>query len=93
MSDDYHEIDDVRVWLDPSGGITIKAVTAEGDPVELSASQAQALADALIRLAAQDAATWVRRSSFARSAGASGAWEPDAADGRVAHVREDVPRV
>jgi hypothetical protein len=46
--------DDVRVWLDPGGGITIKAVTPEGDPVELSAVQARRLAQALIGLAEQD---------------------------------------
>ena len=28
--------DGVAVWSDPTGGITIKAVTPEGDPVELS---------------------------------------------------------
>ena len=46
--------DDVRVWLDPGGGITLKAVTKHGDPVELSASQARELAAALIRLADED---------------------------------------
>jgi hypothetical protein len=30
--------DDVAVWLDPGGGITIKAVTRENDPVELSST-------------------------------------------------------
>jgi hypothetical protein len=47
---DYKIDDDVRVWLDPGGGITIKAVTVQGDPVEMSASAAQALADALLDL-------------------------------------------
>jgi hypothetical protein len=46
--------DDVAVWLDPGGGITIKAVTAEGDPVELSATQARQLAAALVELADRD---------------------------------------
>jgi hypothetical protein len=46
--------DDVRVWLDTGGGITIKAVTPEGDPVELSSAQARQLAQELIELAAQD---------------------------------------
>jgi hypothetical protein len=32
--------DDVAVWLDADGGITIKAVTRENDPVELSSAQA-----------------------------------------------------
>lgn len=46
--------DEVSVWLDPGGGITIKAVTAEGDPVELSASEARELASALRDLADRD---------------------------------------
>jgi hypothetical protein len=46
--------DDVRVWLDEGGGITIRAVTPEGDPVELSSTQARQLAQALLQLAAQD---------------------------------------
>jgi hypothetical protein len=46
--------DDVRIWLDAGGGITIKAVTPEGDPVELSSAQARQLAQELIELAAQD---------------------------------------
>ena len=46
----YKIDDDVRVWLDPGGGITIKAVTVDGDPVELSTSQAQSLADAFLDL-------------------------------------------
>jgi hypothetical protein len=46
--------DDVRLWQDAGGGITIKAVTPEGDPVELSAVQARQLAQALIELADQD---------------------------------------
>jgi hypothetical protein len=40
--DDVDVDDDVQVWLDPGGGITLKAVTADGDPVELSAAQAPA---------------------------------------------------
>jgi len=46
--------DDVAVWLDPDGGITIKAATREGDPVELSSTQARKLAEALVRLADRD---------------------------------------
>lgn len=46
--------DDVRLWIDPGGGITLKAVTPEGDPVELSSAQARALAAALQRLADED---------------------------------------
>jgi hypothetical protein len=50
----YDIDDDVNLWLDPEGGITLKAVTKDGDPVELSASQARRLADALGELAAED---------------------------------------
>ena len=46
-----YEVDDVRLWLDDTGGIAIKAVTASGDPVELSATQARLLADVLNQLA------------------------------------------
>jgi hypothetical protein len=54
---EYEELrvdDDVAVWLDPGGGITIKAVTPEGDPVELSTTQARQLAEALVGLADRD---------------------------------------
>jgi len=55
MSSDCSRIDDdARVWLDPGGGITIKAVTPDGDPVELSSTQARQLAQALLDLAEQD---------------------------------------
>jgi hypothetical protein len=46
--------DDVAVWFDAGGGITIKAVTPEGDPVELSSTQARQLARALVDLADRD---------------------------------------
>jgi hypothetical protein len=49
-----HRVDDVRVWLDESGGIAIKAVTSSGDPVELSSTQARLLADILNQLADED---------------------------------------
>ncbi len=54
MPDDGVELDDVDVWLDPDGGIVIKAVTASDDPVELSTLQARELALRLLRLAARD---------------------------------------
>jgi hypothetical protein len=55
MTPEHHDIDDdVKLWLDPDGGITLKAVTKEGDPVELSASQAHLLAKALEELAEAD---------------------------------------
>ncbi len=40
---------EIAIWED--GGIHIKAVTSQGDPVELSETEALELADALIRLA------------------------------------------
>jgi hypothetical protein len=42
------------LWLDPGGGITLKAVTAEGDPVEISSEQARDVAAALIEAADRD---------------------------------------
>lgn len=46
--------EEISVWLDPTGGVTIKAVTPQGDPVELSSSEARRLATILTELAAQD---------------------------------------
>jgi hypothetical protein len=51
MPDEVFRVDDVAVWLDAGGGITIKAVTPTRDPVELSATQARELAALLLRLA------------------------------------------
>lgn len=56
MPDDVFSVDDVHLWLDASGGITIKAVTAHADPVELSPTQARELAALLLRLAGADEA-------------------------------------
>ena len=53
-SDSWRVDDDVRLWLDPEGGITLKAATAEGDPVELSSAQARSLAAALTEAADRD---------------------------------------
>jgi len=53
--DDW-QVDDVRVWIDAAGGITIKAITPEGDPVELSATDARRLASALLQAAEADEA-------------------------------------
>ena len=44
------ELDDVSVWRD-GGCICLKAITAQGDPVELADDEAVALAHALLRLA------------------------------------------
>lgn len=54
MPDEVFRVDDVSVWLDAGGGITIKAVTQSRDPVELSAAQARELAAVLLRLAVAD---------------------------------------
>ena len=43
--------DDAAVWLDPVGGVTLKASDRFGDPVELSPAQARKLASALFRFA------------------------------------------
>jgi hypothetical protein len=43
--------DDTHVWIDGDGGITVKVVTAHGDPVELSSSEVRLLAQALIQAA------------------------------------------
>ena len=46
--------DDLLLWLDPDGGITLKAVTVGRDPVEISSKQARDLAAALIEAAEPD---------------------------------------
>ena len=53
-AEQVHQIDDVSVWLDEGGGITIKALTPAGDPVELSSTQARQLAALLNELADLD---------------------------------------
>jgi hypothetical protein len=45
---------DVRVWIDPDGGITIRAIDPVGDPVEISSSQARWLAETLTKFADLD---------------------------------------
>ncbi len=47
-------INDVIVWLDPGGGITIKTVGPHGDPTELSSAEAHRPAQCLLELAAED---------------------------------------
>jgi len=41
---------EVQAWID--GGIHLKATTAAGDPVELSAEEAREIIDGLLRLVA-----------------------------------------
>ena len=53
-ADRVHEIDDVSVRIDEHGGITIKAITPSGDPVEISSTQARQLAALLNQLADLD---------------------------------------
>jgi hypothetical protein len=43
--------DDVCAWLEQESSVMLKAVTRDGDPVELTAQEARAVADALIELA------------------------------------------
>ncbi len=52
--EEIHRINDVVVWLDPGGGITIKTVEPHGDPVELSSTEARRLAERLLELADED---------------------------------------
>jgi len=49
--------DDVYAWIEQESSIHLKAVTPLGDPVELNAEEARALAEALIELAARLEAT------------------------------------
>jgi hypothetical protein len=39
------------MWIEQEASIHLKAITDEGDPLELSAAEARAVADALRRLA------------------------------------------
>jgi len=43
--------DDVCCWLEQDSSIMLKAVTGFGDPVELTADEARAVATALLTLA------------------------------------------
>jgi hypothetical protein len=47
-----HPAEGVYAWVEQGSSIHLKAVTTAGDPVELSADEARAVADALLRLAA-----------------------------------------
>jgi hypothetical protein len=41
----------VRFWIDQESSIHLKAVTLQGDPVELTAAEAERLATALLAVA------------------------------------------
>ena len=43
--------DDVYIWLEQNSSVMLKAVTKFGDPVELTADDARAIATALLALA------------------------------------------
>jgi hypothetical protein len=43
-------VDDVRVWRD-GGSVHLKAVTASGDPTDLSGDEARRIAHRLLKLA------------------------------------------
>jgi hypothetical protein len=45
--------DDVYAWVEHESSIHLKAVTAFGDPVELTVDEARAIAEALLELAAR----------------------------------------
>lgn len=45
--------DEVRVWIEQEASIHLRAVTVEGDPVELTGLEARELAAALLRMAEQ----------------------------------------
>jgi hypothetical protein len=48
---EVHADRDVQAWIDPVGGITIRAVAPSGDAVEISSDQARDLAHALLKFA------------------------------------------
>ena len=72
-------VDDVGLWIDPGGGVTIKAVTAEGDPVELTAGQARELAAALLEAAALDSPRSNSLQGHSRTLAQATGLSPDAA--------------
>lgn len=43
--------EDVSCWLEQESSVMLKAVTKHGDPVELTADEARAVASALLALA------------------------------------------
>ena len=45
--------DDVCGWVEQDSSVMFKAVTRHGDPVELTAAEARAIAEALLELAAR----------------------------------------
>ena len=45
------ELGEVRAWLEQDASIHLKAVTREGDPVELTGTEARRVAEELNRLA------------------------------------------
>jgi hypothetical protein len=46
-----HPAEDVSAWVEQDSSIHLMAVTVSGDPVDLTADEARAVADALLRLA------------------------------------------
>jgi hypothetical protein len=53
MGTSEYPADDVYAWIEQESSIMLKAVTAFGDPVELSADEARSIAAALLDLAAR----------------------------------------
>jgi hypothetical protein len=54
QDDNRHFLPDLSVGPRPQGGITLKALTSEGEPVTLSASEARRIAAVLSDLADAD---------------------------------------
>jgi len=50
---DVKRVGDAFVWIEQEGSIHLKAVSREGDPLELSAGEARQLAEVLSSLAAE----------------------------------------
>lgn len=46
-------VDDVYMWVEQETSVMLKAVTRDGDPVELTASETRAVANTLLKFAAQ----------------------------------------
>ena len=46
-------VDDVYGWVEQDSSVMFKAVTQHGDPVELTAAEARAVAGTLLELAAR----------------------------------------
>ncbi|MBL7685900.1 MAG: hypothetical protein JNK65_07710 [Deltaproteobacteria bacterium] len=48
INNDFYQYDEVSAWIEQESSIHLKAVTKEGDPIELSAVEAEELASVLL---------------------------------------------